>query len=103
MVANFQPRSRVLPCFLGLGKFYVIFLQALEKDKTPRPPLYQAHGTNDTLVRYEWGKATYDKITKLGVSGEFKTYEGMTHDMNTEEIVKLKKWILQILPESSSV
>ena len=79
--------------------FLFIVFQALEQNKSPSPPMFFSHGTDDSLVLYEWGRSTHNKLTALGVHGPFLSYDGLDHDMSTEELIKLKQWIRQMIPE----
>ncbi|KAK3092540.1 hypothetical protein FSP39_004166 [Pinctada imbricata] len=62
------------------------------------PLLFQCHGTKDELVSEAWGKETYDKLTELGVKGEYHTFD-IFHEFNKREILMLREWILKLLPE----
>jgi predicted esterase len=52
----------------------------------------------DHLIKYEWGKATSDKLIEQGVNGEFHTYANLGHGLSEQELIDLREWILKLLP-----
>ncbi|KAK7103743.1 hypothetical protein V1264_018584 [Littorina saxatilis] len=79
--------------------------EALEKrGKDARtPPLRQYHGEEDDLVLYKWGKATHEKLTSLGVQGEFVSIPNLSHSLNLDLVRSVREWIAKILPEEHNL
>ena len=75
-------------------------LQDMEEDPGPRPPLFQAHGGLDPLVRHDWGEQTHKRLKNYGVNGVFYSFPNLFHEINKEELSLLKTWIEGKLPES---
>lgn len=64
-------------------------------------PVFQAHGTADQIVNYEFGKATHEGLrTQLGFGklAEFHEYKGMMHSACPEEIRDLGQWLERVVP-----
>lgn len=80
----------------------VFLFQALKKDKTGLPPLFQSHGDADPLVLYPWGKDTYEKLSALGVEGEFHTVPGRVHELDIDTLTKLCSWIDNRVPRNTA-
>ncbi|XP_039252809.2 lysophospholipase-like protein 1 [Styela clava] len=63
------------------------------------PELFMTHGTQDELVLFQWGRKTFEKLKELGVKGRFHA-SNQTHLIRSEELVLLKKWVLEKLPSN---
>ncbi|ESP01609.1 hypothetical protein LOTGIDRAFT_180286 [Lottia gigantea] len=86
----------VLSGFLNTGSSVYDAVQAA---KIPVPPLFYAHGKDDELVHYDWGVNTYEQLKKLGVKGEFHSFDNLSHSLYRKELDLVKKWITQQIPE----
>ncbi|TDG44258.1 hypothetical protein AWZ03_009318 [Drosophila navojoa] len=62
------------------------------------PELRMYHGTDDDVVEYEWGRDTFDKLRKLGVSGTFTTLDNAAHELMESSMLDVEQWILEKLP-----
>lgn len=93
----------VFACSSFLNKDSVVYesLQNINKD-TKLPKLLMFHGDRDTLVPIEWGKQTFEKLTELGVKGEFVPLRNTLHELKTREITQLNEWINTNLPPLDS-
>jgi len=60
--------------------------------------VFMGHGDADQVVRYEWGKLTAEKLREWGVDVEFKTYRGLPHSADPEEIDDLEAYIRTAIP-----
>lgn len=91
--------AAVFACSSFLNQDSVVYesLETVEKDSR-LPKLLQFHGDRDSLVPLKWGKETYDKLTSLGVQGEFVPLKNTMHELKTKEILQLVDWINTILP-----
>ncbi|XP_028402361.1 acyl-protein thioesterase 2-like isoform X2 [Dendronephthya gigantea] len=62
-------------------------------------PVLQCHGEADPMVPFSFGKMSSDLIKSLGSSNnEFKTYPGLGHSSNEQEMSDIKEWISGVLP-----
>jgi len=61
-------------------------------------PFYQAHGDCDPVVPYRWGQMTAQLLKTLLPNHQFKTYKGLMHSSNEEEMKDLKQFIETALP-----
>ncbi|XP_078000913.1 lysophospholipase-like protein 1 [Glandiceps talaboti] len=84
-----------LSSFLNINS---VVYKALREHQGSSPPLFQCQGTSDPLVLPEWAELTHTQLKQLGVTSQFHVYKNMFHEMCTDEIVKLKEWILTHLP-----
>lgn len=93
----------VFACSSFLNKDSVVYesLQGVGKD-AKLPKLLMFHGDRDTLVPMDWGRNTFDKLTELGVQGEFVPLRNTLHELKTREITQLIEWINANLPPVDS-
>jgi predicted esterase len=72
-------------------------------------PVFFGHGTADPLVKYNYGKRSYEFLqntapksplaTDEDIQGlTWKEYPGMAHSCNEEEIQDLQAWLEKVLP-----
>lgn len=59
-------------------------------------PIFMGHGTQDPLVKYEWGKMTQAVLTESGYSVDWHEYP-MAHSVCPEELEDLGHWCHRIL------
>jgi phospholipase/carboxylesterase len=57
-----------------------------------RTPVFMAHGTQDPVVRPEWGAASRDALVALGVPVQWHTYP-MPHSVCAEEVADIATWL----------
>lgn len=57
-----------------------------------RTPVFMGHGTQDPMVRPEWGQASRDALRALGVPVEWRTYP-MPHSVCAEEVRDIAEWL----------
>lgn len=69
-----------------------------QQNAGPLPKLLMFHGERDSLVPPSWGTETYDELTRLGVSAEFKTLKNTLHELKANELLEIQEWILKLLP-----
>ena len=60
-------------------------------------PILQGHGTNDMVLRYDYGKMSNDVLTSNGVKADFKTYTGMAHSACAEEFDDVADFLESVL------
>ena len=63
-------------------------------------PVFQAHGTADSVVRYEWGNTSMKFVVGSLLGGEenakhfkFQTYNGLGHSSSMNEVVDMADFI----------
>ncbi|EGG02956.1 lysophospholipase [Melampsora larici-populina 98AG31] len=78
-------------------------LKQLRKPHSVSLPVFWGHGTDDPLVRYDWGQESVDFLVKtLGMKRvDFKTYQGLTHSASPKEIEDMMAWIGSKLPQTA--
>jgi predicted esterase len=86
-----------LSCYLLLQKKF----QSLAAADAPnaKTPIFMGHGTADNVVQYKWGKATFEQLKEWDYQVEFKTYEGLTHSADPEELQDLAQWLKARVPD----
>ncbi len=57
-----------------------------------RTPIFMAHGTNDPIVPYTLGRASMQKLLKLGYQLEWREYP-MPHSVCMEEEIDIEGWL----------
>lgn len=50
------------------------------------------------MVPIDWGKKTFDELTKRGVKGDFIPIKNTLHELKKSELLDLEKWLGEILP-----
>ncbi|XP_019372012.1 PREDICTED: lysophospholipase-like protein 1 [Gavialis gangeticus] len=81
-----------------LNKTSLVY-QALHKNESILPELFQCHGTIDELVLYSWGEETNKTLKSLGVTASFLSFPNLYHELKKDELEELRNWILKKLPE----
>ncbi|KAL5242308.1 hypothetical protein ACI65C_009718 [Semiaphis heraclei] len=62
-------------------------------------PMLQCHGTEDPVIFYRWGLNLNDVLKELNPNKyEFKSYEGLMHAVNDQELQDVKNFINKIFP-----
>ena len=61
----------------GLSSYLLLGekIKTLSTEANKDTPFFMGHGTDDPLVKYEWGTGTVDAIKELGRKVEFKSYK----------------------------
>ena len=52
--------------------------------------VFQAHGTADPVLRFDYGTSSSEKLKALGMDVQFESYGGMAHSACAEELDDLK-------------
>ncbi len=63
----------------------------------PHTPIWMGHGTQDTVVAYDWGKQAADRLVTLGPSVTFTAYPGLAHSVSMKELREMGQWLSQRL------
>lgn len=86
-----------LSCYLLLqGKLKEKIAEA--GSANDRTKIFMGHGDADQVVRYEWGELTAKKLKEWGHEVDFRTYHGLPHSADPEEIDHLEAYLRTALP-----
>lgn len=96
-----QNLAGVFTCssFLNRGSIVYEHLKTLNETNI-LPEVLMFHGGRDTLVPIEWGEETFENLTELGIKGRFIPLKNTLHELKTNELKEIEKWILEKLPPS---
>lgn len=84
-----------LSCWLPLHKKFPGALNASSK----AVPCLQIHGDCDPMVPYRWGQLTSTTLKGFLSNHEFKTYKGLGHHSNEQELKDVEGFLARLLPE----
>lgn len=79
-------------------QYDTIAYETLEKQPNTTTKLLMIHGDEDKVVPYKWGRIAFGELTRLGVRGEFMTLKAVRHEMKTNELLYVERWIGEMLP-----
>ena len=66
-----------------------------------KPPIFMGHGDSDPLVKPAWGRETAERLKSKGFDVEFRSYPGLEHSADPQEIDHLESWISKRLDETN--
>ncbi|KAF2197467.1 Phospholipase/carboxylesterase [Delitschia confertaspora ATCC 74209] len=61
-------------------------------------PIFMGHGDRDQVVDYKFGQMSRDELVKLGLNVDFRTYKGLTHSADPDEIDDLEAYLSKQIP-----
>lgn len=61
-------------------------------------PVYMTQGAHDTMIDFEWGRTTAERLEELGYAVNFVAFEGIDHDLSDVHLERLLHWIKEALP-----
>ncbi|CAG8434126.1 4735_t:CDS:2 [Ambispora gerdemannii] len=73
-----------------------ILMMSTETNK--KTPIFMGHGDWDMVVPHQFGKETSNLLQENGYSVNFKTYEGMGHSSDVEEIRNVTEFLKRVIP-----
>lgn len=82
-----------LSCWLPLHKQFPACLKG-NKDTE----VIQCHGDCDPLVPYKWGQMTASCLKQFASKVDFRSFRGLGHSSNDEEMAELKTFVEKVLP-----
>ncbi|KAI1398842.1 Phospholipase/carboxylesterase [Hypoxylon fuscum] len=85
-----------LSSYLPLDSKFGDFVQ--ENDNNRRTPILMCHGDQDQVVPYGLGKMSYEMIKSQGFDVTMKTYPGMPHAADPEELDEIEQFLSARLP-----
>ena len=59
-------------------------------------PFILTHGEQDTLIPTEWGRASRDRLQKLGADVEYHEFQ-MGHNVSMESLAEINQWLERYL------
>lgn len=80
-----------LSCWLPLHKSF-----PAAKKSPDTLPIFQCHGDFDPVVTYKYGQLSSSVLKQFMKNTQFKTYNGLGHSSNEEEMADLKVFIFFI-------
>lgn len=93
-------RHRVRLAAIVALSTYLVASEQLEQERAPANagvPIFMGHGTQDPIVRYEWGEASRRALEAAGYPVEWHGYP-MQHSVVWEEIEALGRFLSRVLP-----
>jgi phospholipase/carboxylesterase len=93
--------ARPLAGILALSTYLPVAQQLTSEanDLNRNPPIFMAHGEQDTVVSLEMGEWSRDQLRALGYAVGFHHRYAMPHSICTQEVEDMGRWIQQHLPE----
>lgn len=64
--------------------------------------VFQAHGEQDFVVRYSWGRMSMEYLKKLDIKVEWRNYPNLDHSADPQEIADMEGWLERKLPSQGS-
>ncbi|KAI5851330.1 Phospholipase/carboxylesterase/thioesterase [Morchella snyderi] len=76
-------------------------IKSMTQDANKETPILQAHGEQDTVVRFEWGQATKKTLEELHQPVEWHSYPDLDHSADPQEIMDMERWMLKIIADQA--
>lgn len=89
-----------LSCYLLLPQEFAKLTQEVG-DANKDTKVFMAHGDADMIVQYKFGQMSAEGLRDLGYEVEFKTYPGMPHSADEEEIAEVAKYLDSVIPDKT--
>ncbi|KAJ1789122.1 hypothetical protein LPJ59_005405 [Coemansia sp. RSA 2399] len=64
-------------------------------------PVFQAHGTADEIIPYQYGEMISEVLKKNGFDAVFKAYQHMDHSTCNDEIHDMQQFLAKQIPEQN--
>jgi phospholipase/carboxylesterase len=89
--------SQKIAGVIGLSTYLPLAdLRHVEKHSAnEKTPIFLAHGRQDFLLPFEFGKLTYEMLTTLGYFVTWHEYD-LAHSVNEKEVADIRTWLQQI-------
>jgi len=71
-------------------------------EENARTPILMCHGEQDEVVKYEWGKRSYEVIKGFHKNITFKSYKGMGHSSCPQEMFDIMGFLGGLVHPSSA-
>lgn len=86
----------------GLSSYLLLHHRIKDFVATSNPnkdtPIFMGHGSEDKVVKFEWGRQTAQALRDLGHKVDFRAYPGLEHSADMDEINDLEGWLQERLP-----
>ncbi|KAL1311337.1 hypothetical protein AAFC00_001513 [Neodothiora populina] len=86
-----------LSCFLPLE--YKLKDLVPKDNPNKDTKIFMGHGDADQVIRLEWGQRSANKLTEMGWTVDLKTYHGLPHSADPEEIDHLELYLKERIPD----
>ncbi|KAI8076790.1 Phospholipase/carboxylesterase/thioesterase [Halteromyces radiatus] len=73
-------------------------MKMMGSDANKKTPILMCHGDMDSVVQYQFGEESAERLQQYGYDVTFKKYRGLAHSANPEEIQDIAKFIKDRLP-----
>ncbi|KAJ2457747.1 hypothetical protein GGF42_002494 [Coemansia sp. RSA 2424] len=74
-------------------------IMARATDASKSVPIFEAHGTADEVVLYQYGEMTSNVLKENGYNVEFRSYKHMGHSTCEDELLHLQLFLKKRIPE----
>jgi len=79
--------------YIGLSTYLPMADSYTSSSKKSGVKIFQAHGTADAVLRFDYGTISSEKLKSLGMDVQFESYGGMAHSACAEELDDLKDFL----------
>jgi len=94
--------SSKLAGIFGLSSFLPLHTKVKDLIPADNPnkdtAIFMAHGDQDPVVSLDKGKLSADLLKEWGWKVDFKTYRGLAHSADPDEIDDLEKYLKEVIP-----
>lgn len=70
----------------------------MESDANKKTPILMCHGDSDPVVKPQYGKDSAEKLKTMGYYITLKTYRGLVHSANEEELRDIAQFLQKTIP-----
>ncbi|KAJ2859881.1 hypothetical protein GGH94_005858 [Coemansia aciculifera] len=74
-------------------------IMARSTDASKSVPIFQAHGTADEVVLYQYGEMTSKELERCKYNVDFRSYNHMGHSTCEDELLHLQMFLKKSIPE----
>lgn len=70
----------------------------MESDANKKTPILMCHGDSDPVVKPQYGRDSAEKLKTMGYDITLKTYRGLVHSANEEELRDIAQFLQKTIP-----
>lgn len=70
----------------------------MESDANKKTSILMCHGENDPVVKPQYGRDSAEKLKTMGYDITLKTYPGLVHSANEQEIRDIAQFLQKTIP-----
>jgi lysophospholipase I len=75
----------------------------MRQEANYQTPMFQAHGTDDMVVKFQYGSMTSKMLSDLGIPVKFLKVDGMAHEADPDELTDLGKWLKERIGDPQGI